>query len=506
VPGTLNLSKGWQAEPVKAGHAVRHEGVIVTQDQYAFPKMQLMSPAQCEAIHQASLEILRRTGVRVYHSGGLELLRQAGAVVTDDNLVRLPAGLVEWALQQAPSRVALCRRGSSEAVAKLEGNEVTFGTGSDCLHVLDPRTGQHRVFTTQDVVDCVRLVDALPELGFCMSMGIPVDAGPGSHYRRQFALMLEHTVKPIVFVCNDRADCEAIVAMATAAAGGSELLRLNPTLLLYSEPSTPLRHTETATDKLLYMAEMALPVTHSPAPMMGGTAPVTLAGGMALGNAEVLSSLVMHQLKRPGAPFVYAVQVHHLDMRTMISVYGAPEYQLGRAMSADMARHYGLPIWGNAGMSDACALDEQAAIDSAVSVLGALLTGTHLAHDVGYLEGGLTTSPEMIVLTAENIAMMRHFVRGVALETETLALDVIHEVGPGGDFLAQKHTARHFRDYWQPRLFSRQRLDDWIETGKKRLGDRLRDKTLALMETHRPEPLASAVRQTLDDILMKGSL
>jgi trimethylamine--corrinoid protein Co-methyltransferase len=464
----------------------------------------MMSEAQCEAIHQASLEILRRTGVRVYHRAALELLRQAGAVVSDDNLVRIPPGLVEWALRQAPSRLALCRRGSGAVAARLEGDEVSFGTGSDCLHVLDPRTGLHRAFTVQDVIDCIHLVDALPELSFCMSMGIPAEGGPGSHYRRQFALMLEHTVKPMVFVCDDRADCEAIVAMASAAAGGLDALRLNPNLLLYSEPSTPLKHSETATDKLLYMAEMGLPITHSPAPMMGGTAPVTLAGGLALGNAEVLSSLVMHQLKRPGAPFVYAVQVHHLDMRTMISVYGAPEYQLGRAMSADMARHYGLPIWGNAGMSDACALDEQAAIDSAVSVLGALLTRTHLAHDVGYLEGGLTTSPEMIVLTAENITMMRHFARGVTLDAEALALDVIHQAGPGGDFLAQAHTARHFRDYWQPRLFNRQRLDDWIQGGKKRLGDRLRDRTLALMESHRPEPLPSGVWQAVDDILRKG--
>jgi trimethylamine--corrinoid protein Co-methyltransferase len=217
-----------------------------------------------------------------------------------------------------------------------------------------------------------------------------------------------------------------------------------------------------------------------------------------LGNAEVLSSLVMHQLKRPGAPFVYSVQVNHMDMQTMISVYGAPEYQLGRAMSADLARFYGLPSWGNAGMSDSCTLDEQAAIDSAFSVLVALLTGTNLAHDVGYLEAGLTTSPEMIVLTAENITMLRHFMQGMSLDAEALALEVIHQVGPGGDFLAEDHTAKHFREYWQPHLFSRQRIDDWMETGKKRLGDRLRDKTISIVESHRPEPLPSGVQAEID--------
>ncbi|MDH7490756.1 MAG: trimethylamine methyltransferase family protein, partial [Anaerolineae bacterium] len=183
----------------------------------------------------------------------------------------------------------------------------------------------------------------------------------------------------VVFVCDDRADCEAIVAMAAAAAGGLPSLQLNPTLLLYAEPSTPLRHSETAVAKLLYMAQAGLPLLYSPAPMMGGSAPMSLAGGMVLGNAEVLSGLVLQQLARPGAPFVYGVQVHHMDMRTTISVYGAPEYELGRAMSADMARFYGLPAWGNAGMSDSPALDEQAAADAAFSVLVALLTGTHLA-------------------------------------------------------------------------------------------------------------------------------
>ena len=190
-----------------------------------------------------------------------------------------------------------------------------------------------------------------------------------------------------------------------------------------------------------------------------------------------------------------------MDMKTTISVYGAPEYQLGRAMSADMARFYGLPIWGNAGMSDSCTLDEQAAIDSAFSVLVALQTGTHLAHDVGYLEAGLTTSPEMIVLTAENITMMRHFMQGVTFDAEALALDVIHEVGPGGNFLAQEHTARYFRDYWQPTLFSRQRMDVWAHSGKKRLGDRLRDKTLAVIESHRPEPLPASVEAEIGYIL-----
>jgi trimethylamine--corrinoid protein Co-methyltransferase len=467
----------------------------------AVPRLGMLSREQCEAIHLASLEILRRTGVRIYHGEALDLLRQTDAVITDENLVRFPPGLVEWALKQAPSRIALCQRGSNQVVAPLEGRQVNFGTGSDCPNYLDPRTGERRLFTVADVMDCIHVVDALPELQFCMSMGIPSDLKTANPYRQQFALMLEHTTKPVVFVCDDRADCEAIAAMAAAAAGGMEQLQLNPTLLLYSEPSTPLKHSETATGKLLYMAEQFLPIVHSPAPMMGGTAPVTLAGGLALGNAEVLSSLVMHQLKHPGAPFVYGSGLHHMDMKTTISVYGAPEFQLARVAVAEMGRFYQLPTWGYAGHSDSCVMDEQAAADAAFSVLVALLAGNNLVHDVGYLEAGLTTSPEMIVFTAEMISMMRRFMDGMSLEAESLALDVMDQVGPGGDFLTAKHTLKHFRKLWQPTLFSRQRADNWIAEGSKRLGQRLKEKTVSIIEEHQPEPLPDNVREEIDYIV-----
>jgi trimethylamine--corrinoid protein Co-methyltransferase len=470
----------------------------------ASPCLNLLSLEQCEAVHLASLEILRRTGVRVYHNEALRLLCQADATVSDENLVRFPPGLVEWALEKAPPRIALCRRRDSQVVAPLEGRLVSFGTGSDCPNYLDPQTAERRPFTRRDMIDCVHVVDALPELGFCMSMGIPSDLQTANAYRQQFAMMLEHTSKPVVFVCDDRADCEAIVAMASAAAGGIEQLRLNPTLLLYSEPSTPLKHSQTATAKLLYMAEQCLPIVHSPAPMMGGTAPVTLSGGLVLGNAEVLSSLVMHQLQHPGAPFVYGSGLHHMDMKTTISVYGAPEFQLARITVAEMGRYYHLPTWGYAGHSDSCAMDEQAAADATFSVLVALLGGNNLVHDVGYLEAGLTSSPEMMVFTAEIISMMRRFMAGVSLDAESLALDVIHQVGPGGDFLTAKHTLRHFRELWQPSLFDRRRSEDWVAAGSPRLGVRLREKTLDLIQDHRPEPVSDAVRDEIQYILERG--
>jgi len=464
------------------------------------PRLSFLENPQCEQIHQAALEILRRTGVRVFHEEALRLLSDAGCLIQEQNWVRIPPELVEWALRQPPSRIALCRRGGAEVLAPLHERQVSFGPGSDCPYYLDPLTGQRRPFLLADLQAVLRLVDGLPELSFLMSTGIPADF-QGSAYRKQFALMLQNSVKPIVFVCNDGEDCRRIVAAAAAVAGGSEALRLNPTLLLYSEPTTPLQHSRTALEKLLLMAEAGLPVVHSPAPMMGGTAPVTLAGGLALGTAEALSGLLIHQLKRRGAPFLFGSGLHHLDMKTSISVYGAPEFQLARLAVADLGRFYGLPTWGYAGHSDSCLFDEQAAADAGFSTLVALQTGTNLIHDVGYLEAGLTNSPEMMVFTCEMIRMLRRFQQGIELDSGSLALEVIQAVGPGGNYLAAEHTLEHFREYWQPELFSRQRLAAWQEEGSKSMGRRVREKTVELMRRAEGSPLPASLAEEVEYIL-----
>jgi trimethylamine--corrinoid protein Co-methyltransferase len=468
--------------------------------QRATPSLTLMDERQCEMIHHASLEILRRTGVRIHHEEAVSLLRDAGCRVEDGNLVKFPPALAEWALAQAPSEIALCSRGTDDATVPLRPGHTSFGPGSDCPSYLDPLTGERRQFTLADLEACVRLVDALPELSFVMSMGIPRDYA-GNAYRRQYATMVENTVKPVVFVCNDGDDCRAIAEAAAVVAGGMDRLRLNPTLLLYSEPTTPLQQSRTATEKLLYMASQALPVVHSPAPMMGSTAPVTIAGGLALGNAEVLSGLVIHQKKRPGAPFLYGSGLHHLDMKTSISVYGAPEFQLARMAVACMGRYYGLPTWGYAGHSDGILFDEQAAVDAVFSVETALLSGTNLVHDVGYLEAGLTTSPEMMVFTADMIGMLRHMQNGFAVDAESIAADVVHAVGPGGNYLGEDHTLRHYREHWQPVLFDRQRFDTWKAGGSKSLRDRLRERTRQIMAQHPGAPLPKETAREVEKVL-----
>ncbi len=468
------------------------------------PKMKMLEREDCLRIHRASGEVLRNTGVKVHCQEAIELLQNAGAVI-EDKLVKIPPSLVEWALASVPASFNLYWRGTNEVAIKLDGQETYFGPGSDTLRYLDPRSGERRDYGIADIAECYRLCDALPEIGFVMSMGIPRDVPGELHYRYQFATMLRNTRKPIVLVCGDLEDMQIIAAMAGAAAGGMDRLSKYPNILLYSEPSTPLQHSLEATEKLLFCSTHAIPITHSPAPMMGGTAPVTIAGAVVLGNAEMLSSLVMHQLKNPGAPFLYGHGVHHMDMKEMVSVYGAPEFQLARVMAAEMGRFYSMPVWGYAAHSDSKLVDAQAAVDAQFSVQVAMMAKTNLNHDVGYLESGLTGSPEMIVLTNEIISMNRRFMQGVCIEDEALAVDVIHDVGPGGGFLSHAHTMAHWRELWLPQIFDRQRLGSWEAGGSKDTNARLREETVALMDEHEVEPLPDSVEREISSLLERGA-
>ncbi len=468
------------------------------------PQFAVLSETQLQDLHLAALEVLRRTGIRFHHQEALDLLEEAGAFISDQTLVKFPPHLVEEAIASAPGRVVMCDR-DGEPAMYLEGTKVYFGTGSDCINLLDPESGKHRKFTQADLIHSYHLCDALPNIHFVMSIGIPSDVDADLLYDAQMALMLEQTTKPIVFVTNDRASCQRAIDMAAAVAGGYEALAEQQHILLYSEPSSPLQQSETAVDKLLLMAEYRLPVVHSPGPLMGGTAPITLASGLAMSLAEILSSLVVHQLKRRGSPFVFGAGLHHMDMSAAQICYASPEFQLTKAAIAQLGRWYGMPTWGYAGCSDAKVMDEQAALEAMLSVLMAKLSGANLIHDVGYMESGLTTSFEMIVLTDELVAMTDHLMKGIEVSDDTLMLDEVDRVGPGGHFLSTEQTLKRFREFWFPGLLDRKRRPEWLEAGATTLGQRLNARVKEIIQAHQPEPLEPEKRRQVQEILARAA-
>jgi trimethylamine--corrinoid protein Co-methyltransferase len=464
----------------------------------------ILSDEQCQQIHLASLEILSRTGVRVIDGDAVALLREAGADVTGGNLVRYPPHLVEWALSVAPPRVVLCHRGG-ERVMWLEDRNVYFGTGSDCPNVLDSFTGQRRKALKEDVAQGIRLCDALANIDFVLSIGLISDVPVAVSDVHQFEAMLLNTVKPIVFTAHGLEGCQDIIEMAEVAAGGADELRRNPNVAVFVEANPPLQFNRDTLQKILFMAEKMLPVVFSSGPMMGASGPQTHAGIITLSNAENLAGNVIVQLKRQGTPFIYAHGIHPLDMRTTVLPYGAPELSLNTGAAADLAHFYNLPVWGYAGCSDAKVLDEQAAMEATASVIMSILTGNNLVHDVGYLESGLTSSFEMILLSDTAIEMARHMLKPIQIDEESLALDLIHEVGPGGSFIEKKHTLKHFREVWYSDMVDRWNYEKWTEAGSLTMGDRLNQKVKQILQEHTPEPLPDDKVRAIKEIVGRAA-
>jgi trimethylamine---corrinoid protein Co-methyltransferase len=467
----------------------------------AAPHFRKLSDDQVEQLHHASLEILDRTGVRLYEPEALELLKKKGLLVEDGNRVRIPPGLVEWALSTAPKRAVLCNR-SGQRVMPLERHNMFYGTGSDCPNVIDLRTGERRPGTLQDIVEATIVCDALPNIDFLMSFCIASDLEQGVADRHQMRALLMNTTKPILFVTTEFEGCVDNIHMAEAVAGGEEELRRNPFCACYINVTHPLRHNQEALRKLLFLSGKGLPTTYTPVVLRGGTGPVTAAGAIALANAGELAGLVISQLKREGAPVILTGGVNDMmDMRTMIDAYSDPN---NRVMLVELAHRYDLPIFGLTGCSDSKLPDEQAAAEAAFSIILETLAGAQLAHDVGYLDSGLTNSIEQIVICDELIAYTKQFMRPLEINADTLALDLIDQIGPDGDYLGAEHTHQHFRSDWYPKLFDRSNYERWKANGSKTLRQRAREKALKILDTHRPEPLPAGVQEKVDEIVQNS--
>lgn len=458
-------------------------------------RLNFLTEQEKRDIFQAVIELLSKVGMKVYHEKTIELLKGHGCRVGSDRRVYIEEHLLKWALSTAPGVVQVYGREGQLAMELGERN-VYFGTGSDLLHTYDLETGERRESVLADVSRAARLCDALPNIDFLMSAAHPTDVSPHHAYVLGFKEMVENSTKPLVLTAENAGDLKVMIDVSAELRGGSEGLREKPYFVVYLEPISPLEQPIESLDKLLLCAEHGVPALYSPAPLAGATAPVTVAGHTAQGMAESLFGLVVHQLHRPGAPFVFGVGPSVFDMVTAQATYNSPEYLLTYMCAVEMSQWLDLPNWGYGGTSDSQLLDAQAGMEMGEVTLLSMLAGSNLNHDVGYLDFGLTASLEGMVITDEFIDLNRKVVDGIEVSKETLAVDTVAEVGPGGHFMTSEHTYRHMRSgQWRPSVFNRQGYDKWEEEGKVDLREAARRKALQILEEHEVAPLPEDVSE-----------
>lgn len=464
---------------------------------------QVLTHDQVEEIKRASYDVMAKVGFKVHHAGARKMLKQAGCRVKDE-YVKVPEHVVNACLETTPKGYMIYYRDGRPAM-QVKGRKSYYGTSTASPNTMDALTGDIHPTQVTDIAKSAKVADALEHIDWVMPMGSAQDVPPTVADLYEFEAVVTNTTKPIVFIGYTAKGVELVYEMAAEVAGGLESLQDRPFLIFYPEPISPLVHPADVIERIFVCADLNLPQMQGPSIQFGATAPVTLAGGLVQGTAEALMCVVLAQLRNPGCPCSMGCNFGALDMSSGLLSLACPEMSLALAAQAEIALSFGLPTWGLAGSTGAKVLDAQAGAESAFSILAQGLGSLNLIHDVGYMDNGMICSAAQLVLGNENIGMTKRFVRGIAINQATLALEVIERVGPGGHFLQEPHTLEHFKEeLWVPELMTREPREIWQQTGSKDLATVIQEKLQAILETHAVPTLADNTLSAIQKIREKG--
>ena len=308
--------------------------MLVNQTMNMTHDFKMCSFEQLTRLHNATLEVLERTGIKIFEKSALKILAEGGAYVDfENNIVRIPSYMVKRAMQSAPSRIVVANP-KGERKIFLERNNVYFGTGTDLPMYMDPYTKEIRTTKLSDIENIAKVVENSPSLDYVSNHGLAEDVPQHLHDMITLKALRKYCSKPNLVTATDKGNLKALIDMCAEMAGGYDELKRNPTLMVYNEPVSPLMNSDEAIQKLMMCAEYGIPTTYAAGGVSGGTSPVTLSGSIISSNAECLAGLVLHQLVKPGAPFIYGYVYGAMDMMTTMNVYGGPELGMVHAVMA----------------------------------------------------------------------------------------------------------------------------------------------------------------------------
>jgi trimethylamine--corrinoid protein Co-methyltransferase len=467
------------------------------------PQFRVLSDRQIEKLYQATLECLNRTGVNVLNAEARDLLASAGARV-DGVRVRIPPHIIQDAVAANPRSFTLWGRDGKHRM-QVVPDRVYFGPGPTCTYFVDPQTGERRKARRGDPGMTALVCDGLDNIDYVMGLAMIDDVSSRLAPVYEFAEMIANTGKPVLPWAFSPENTSHIYRIALAVAGSEETLRQRPFFALFSTFQSPLVQTDEDLANAFWAVEHQVPVVFLGGGTAGTTAPITGAGTLVISLAGALSGLAAIQLKKRGAAVCIGSVPQAMDLRTCRPAYGGPEMSLYSAALSDVSRYLGLPFMGTAGASESKMLDLQAAVESTVQVLLSGLSGATLVHDVGFLDCADIGSLEMLVMNDEIIAMARRIMRGIEVSDDTLMLDLIDEVGPGGEFTSTKETARRCRDeVWIPTLTDRDAWVNWEAAGSPVMYDRIRARLREILDTHQPPPLPEGASEKIEAILAQA--
>lgn len=468
--------------------------------------LKVLSDNELERVYQASLSLLEDPGIYSESDLFLDIFEKGGAKVNrEQRTIHITREMVEAAIKSAPSSFVLFGRNDPDMDLQLEMGQVYFGMGGTSEPMFwDYELWEARQPTKADMVNSTRVGHALPNIDFVQTICMSGDYPTEQIFFHDFDAIFRNTTKPSVINILDRPFTQHLLELTAAASGGESALLQKPSVMGIVTPITPLK-VAVMNEGLVDTVLAGVPILYSPGPLMGATAPATVAGSVVLANAEVLFGVVLVQLIKPGAPVVLKPDTDVFDMKTTQVTYGSPEQNLGKIAVTQLAHFYNIPIYGLGGGVEAKVPDADAASEAMMSMLLNSLAGMTLNQSLGTLSFGQYGSQEMVVICDEQVHMIKRVLEGIAFSEDTLALDVIRSVGPGGDFLSQDHTVMHFRkELFFPKLFQRQTLNQWVNSGSKSAHQVAHERVLQILDQAGPVQLASGVDAEMERALQKA--
>jgi trimethylamine--corrinoid protein Co-methyltransferase len=466
-------------------------------------RLELLSGPEIQAIHEASLRIMERTGLVMPLSR--ERQEQAAylglRVDQDSHRIHFPPEIVEAALKRAPRSYTLCARRPENDIL-LDGRHGYLSLDGCGTDVVDLETGQIRPSALADLEAAVRVADALPEISFLWPVVSARDCPPKVQPLYELLAMLTRSSKHAqAMTVVDALNARATVEIAAEVAGGRKALRERPIISNFQCSFSPLSYERNALEAAFVFAEAGIPTGFVVMPIGCGTAPATLAGNAALANAEVLAGVTLLGLFYPGAPTFYGSCATMMELHMGGVTGGGPEDLLLQAAGCQLARFYGLPSSIGTFATSAKTGDWHAGVENALSGAVSQLCGAEMMSGAGLLNAARVFSFEQLVMDCEIFDMIRATVQGFAVNPDTLAEDVIHAVGPRGHFLTTAHTRAHLRDIWQPKVLDRTSWDDWAKKGRPAVNEKARDRARQILGSQVPEPLpcADRIREIIED-------
>ncbi len=463
--------------------------------------LEILSPDEIFRLHTATLDIIEKTGVRFPSKHALDIWEEHGAQVDrGTSIVKVPGQIIEDALKLAPPKYTLAARDSQQDLP-LDGNHVFLGTDGCGVEVLDINTGKRRMSSWQDVADIARIGDALEEIAFHWVAVSAQDYPPKSRGLQELRAIWENSTKhaQTESIYNER-EARAAVEMAATIAGGKDALRKRPILSIMQCTAPPLGQDGGSVDAALIGAEAGLPVGFMTMAACLTTGPATLAGTLVVGNAEVISATALIQLAFPGAPVFYAAAQTASDLRSGAYTGGGPEDFLFGAAQNKLSDFYNIPLSMGSFATGAKEPNWHAGVENSLSTFMASLVMSDMLLGVGLLHGSRIWSYAQMLMDCEIFSIIHKVMQGIVVDDETLALDVIRSVGPGGNFLSQKHTLKHMREIFIPQYMDRRPYNIWEEKHDDGR-DWALEKARRLLNTHQPEPLDDSISSELKKII-----